>query len=1278
MRALGPLAGCVWLMRGVRLLVWGGLIAWLLFAALVLGLRYAVLPKIADYREEIEVSVSQAIGLPVHIGAIQARWRGLNPDLILDEVTVADRHGARAFSLSRVEAVLSWQTLLRGRPILGLLAFERPVLHVRRERDGRISIAGVEAEGEGDPAFAEWVLEQKRIRVRNATVVWEDRQRGAPPLALEDLQFALDNSGRRHRFGLSAAPPGELAARIELRGEVRGQLGEALERLSGKLFLELDYADLAGWHPWLDYPVHLPRGRGAMRVWGDFDEGAGKLTADLALEDLRIRVAPSLPELDLTALRGRLEGRYQPGDWALAAKRLELQTLDGLRVAPSDFQLAWRQEARTGAITGEASANFLDLGALAHLAAYVPLDARSRELLNRHRPQGRITELKAGWTLLGDVLQRYSLKAGFRQLGLQAGGYFPGAEGLNGSVDFNERSGVVQVDAAASRLSLPAVFPEPDIPLESLRARASWANQDGRSEVRIEKLEFAGPDAAGSANGRYDYTGNGPGIIDLQARVDRANGTAVWRYMPHAVNAEARAWLRRAIVAGRGSEGRLVLKGDLRDFPFRDPAKGIFKVTAKATDAKIDYADGWPVIEGISADMQFGVGMQIQASKGRILGATISSTRVELPDFESREERLLVRGLAHGPTSEFLAFIDKSPVAEAIDHFTDGMKASGDGSLDLKLDLPLRHLKDTKVAGDYRFVNNQIHILPALPALTQVNGRLQITENSIQGQDIAGRAFGGGFKVQIRSAGDRVAVQAAGMAQATEVGRHFGWPLLNYLSGSTNWKADIAVRKRQVKVVVDSDLQGVSSPLPDPLNKTAAVALPLRVEVSNGEMQREQFRVTVGRIAQGLIVNRAGGLERGVLAVGGADLRLPDAGLAIRVATPRIDADAWRNYLGGTGGGGAGNGDATASLAGLSLKAQSLRLFGRDFSQVDATLRPRDNGWQIGLNTREAVGDILWRSAGEGAVEGTFRRLQVQPAAEASEANVSVINSLPAMTLSVEDFLLGDKSLGHLELKARNEKGAWRLEQLSLQNPDGSLAGRGIWNNQGRHQTRLDFELVARDVGKLLDRLGYVEVIKRGSARMAGNIQWQGPLTALHYPSMNGQMTIEAGKGQFNKLEPGVGKLLGLISLQAIPRRLSLDFRDIFSDGLAFDSIDGKLAIQGGVMRTVEPLHIAGPAAQVEIEGSSDLQKETEDLRVLVRPEIGGLAAVGTAALFHPITGAAALLANTVLQKPLNRLFSYRYRVTGTWSDPLVSKTGETRPEIAPAEPAVHQEEESK
>lgn len=1255
------------LARLLRAAGWTAFVLWLLFVVLVTALRYAVLPKIADYRDEIEQAATRAVGRPVTIGHIRARWQGLNPDLVLDDVSVADKNGNTAFSLSRVEGVMSWTTLLRGRPILSLLAFERPLLKVRRDPDGRITVAGLDTEGESDPEGARWLLEQRHIRVRNATIVWEDQQRNAPPLVLEDLQFGLDNWGSRHRFGVSAAPPAELAARIELRGEVRGDIGEALDQLSGKLFVELDYADLAGWQSWVDYPVRLPKGRGAVRLWADLGDATGQVTADVALEEVRVRLGKKLPELDLASLRGRVEGRYKTDEWMVAGKKLELLTHDGVRIAPSDFQASWKRDPATSAVDGEIRANLLDVGVLARLAGYIPLDAWSRKLLDEHRPQGRITDLKANWRLNGETLARYGVKANFTELGIEPVGYFPGAGGLSGSVEASEKGGKLALDSTDSHISLPAVFTEPDIGFDKLKARVSWTNGDAGSDVRLESLVFASPDAAGSAAGTYRYTGEGPGIIDLQATIDRADGTAVWRYMPSVVNADARAWLKRGIVAGKASDGKLVLKGDLRNFPFRDPATGAFFVTAKAHEAKIDYAEGWPAIDNIEANMRFDAGMRIQASQGRVLGAGLSDVLVEIPDFESKDEILKVHGNARGPTSEFLRFLEASPIGETIDHFTAGMKAIGDGHLVLDLGIPLRHALDTRVRGDYRFQNNQLQPIAALPMITQVNGRLAITENSVVAQDITGRAFGGPVKVQVKSGGDRVTVLASGNAQVKDVARHFAWPLLDQLAGNASWKADVGVRKRNMDLVIESDLVGVTSPLPDPLNKSAGAALPLRIEGSNPDAQREQYRIVLGSAAQGVVIRRNDAFEKGVFAIGSAEPKLPDSGFAIRVAQPRIDADAWRNFVDSdTGGGVAGSTAADNPLSLISLKTQQLHLLGRDFNQVEVNLRPRGNDWQIGLATREAAGDLLWRSAGEGILEGNLKRLYVRPAAEAGEGSTSLLNSLPGLSLTVDDFQVGDKALGKLEVKARNEQGAWRLDNLSLQNPDGGLTGKGVWLNTGRQQTKLDFELKAHDVGRLLDRLGFADAVKRGTARLSGNVQWNGAPTGIDYASMAGHLDVQVDKGQFNKLQPGVGKLLGLISLQSLPRRLTLDFRDIFSDGLAFDSIEGKLAMQAGVMRTAEPLRIFGPAAQIEMDGETDLQKETQDLRVVVRPELGGLAAVGTAALLHPAAGAAALVANTVLKKPLNRLFSYRYHVTGSWSDPLVEKAELSATEMLP------------
>lgn len=1268
--------------RGLRWLGRAALVVYFVFVVLILALRYSILPAVPDHRADIEQAASAAIGMPVKIESIAASWEGLNPRLTLTGVRLQDRQGLPALAFSRVESVLSWHSLWRFQPILSLLAIDGPVLHVRRDSMGRITVAGVEAEGETDPRLAEWFLLQRHIRVRNATIVWEDAKRQAPPLILEDLQFALDNRGSRHRFGLSAVPPAHLAARLDIRGDVRGDPLQGFDKLSGKLYAELDYADLAGWRTWVDYPILMRQGRGALRAWGDWKEGEGSATADVALEDVRIKLGSDLPQLELADMRGRVAGSYKKDGWRFAGRKVELSTLNGIRIPPTDFEADWTQTS--GGVSGKASANYLDLEVLQRLAGYLPLDARSRVLLATHQPRGRISELRASWAAQGDSLQRYGLQAHFDGLGMLAAGYFPGAEGLSGELEASEKGGKLVLESKESALDLPSVFPESRIALHELHAKANWKIDGKVLDARLERMEFAGPDATGSAQGSYRFSGDGPGVIDLTAAISRANGNAVWRYMPHVVNADTRNWLKRGIVSGTASDAKLTLKGDLRDFPFADKKKGEFLITAKAKDVKVDYAAGWPVIDGVEANLSFGVGMRIEANKGSILGTRLGPVLVEIPLFDASEEMLLVSGYVEGPTAEFLQFIDKSPVADNINHMTDDMRASGNGRLALKLDMPLRHVNDTRVQGEYQFQNNQLVAVPGLPAVSQVNGKINFSERSVLAPEITGYIFGAPMRLSVKNEGEKVLVAMSGGIVARELRKVFDSPVFDSISGQTTWKGEVRVRKKTAEFAIDSNLVGISSSLPEPFNKSATSALPLRLEKSaatnapNDGQSRDQLRLHLAGVAEGSLIRRQEGdamrIERGAVVVGGSLPALPAKGVLLALNVPRLDGDFWRSLADRSGNGAASNGAANNGPSPLSqviLKTPVLRLFGRDFNAIDINAAARDGGWQINLNAQEAAGELFWSASETGSLKANLKRLTVPAEGAASSIDGEVrqlIDSLPGLDVQVADFSLGNKRLGKLEAKAHNNLGVWHLDHLALQNPDGSLKGKGEWRSRDGHSTHLDFELAANDIGKLLERLGYPGAVRRGSASLKGGLTWDGPLTAIHYPSLSGDLSVNAEKGQFAKLEPGIGKLLGLLSLQSLPRRLSLDFRDIFSEGLAFDTIEAKLAVKNGIMRTTEDLKIDGPSARILMRGEADLKQETQDMLVTVQPELGIVAAVGAAAFAHPVIGAVALVASKLLQNPLNRMFAFQYRVTGAWADPKVEKVRQTVP--PPPEPA--------
>ena len=371
---------------------------------------------------------------------------------------------------------------------------------------------------------------------------------------------------------------------------------------------------------------------------------------------------------------------------------------------------------------------------------------------------------------------------------------------------------------------------------------------------------------------------------------------------------------------------------------------------------------------------------------------------------------------------------------------------------------------------------------------------------------------------------------------------------------------------------------------------------------------------------------------------------------------------------------------AVAGLRDLALAADEVRAFGHTLKAVDLRAEADAGGWKARLESDIADGAFDWRKAGDGALRARFRHLRVGQedaqggneggsgrsvgegdggAAQTEPVEEAPPRRLPALDVVAEQFELRGLALGRLEVFARNRGGLWQLERFNLANDDGRLAGSGQWQAEGRQRTRLDFTLQTPDVGRLSQRLGYPDVVRGGQARLSGQLGWQGAPTRIDYPSLDGSLKLESGSGQFNKLEPGVGRLLVILSLQALPRRITLDFRDVFSEGFAFDRISGSIDVAAGVLRT-EDLEIRGPAARVKMTGAADVVAETQDLRVLVQPTLSESIAIGAAAgLLNPAVGVITYLAQKVLSDPIEKLFAFEYAVTGAWSDPQVAKRGQ-------------------
>ena len=460
-----------------------------LFALALLVVRFVVFPRVDAYRDAMTEALSRQLGQPVEIAALSTGWDGWNPKIVIEGFRVRD--GGRDVSLlelPEVDLIIAWTSL----PLLELrlkqLVIDRPRLSMRRDRAGMLHVAGIEIDPDravDDARVTDWILRQREIVVRDALVTWNDDLRNAPQLVLDRVQFRLESRFGYHRFGLRGTPPPELAAPLDVRGEVRGAMPREWQNTQGRVYVRLDYADVAAWREWLPLPPTIESGKGALRVWFQFAKGeAREIVADLELADVKARLDQELPELELAHLSGRAGWRGAMPQHEFFTDALAFVTASGARLDPTTLSDDARHEYGAPA-SGHVEFDRLQIQPLRDLAAYLPLPEKLRVDLARFAPRGTLSQGRVRWEGPADAPSALSASA-FDQLGIVAQDTFPGASGLTGSFEATETGGELNLTTRAATLEFPRVLPAPS-PFDSLQGAVRWERTGDRTRVDVRR-----------------------------------------------------------------------------------------------------------------------------------------------------------------------------------------------------------------------------------------------------------------------------------------------------------------------------------------------------------------------------------------------------------------------------------------------------------------------------------------------------------------------------------------------------------------------------------------------------------------------------------------------------------------------------------------------------------------------------------------------------------------------------------------------------------------------
>ncbi len=1248
------------------------------FLSAIIAIQYYFLPHFDDYKGPITEKISQTLGQKVTIGEIQAKWDGLNPHLSILNMDIYDKDNRIALSLDQVEASLSWTSIPMLEPRLASLAIYKPKLTIRREVDGTVYVAGISMSGPSQPEFPNWLLRQASVNIIDADILWQDELRHAPELALNQFNLQLENPAwdrlrGRHEFSLRAIPSAAASKPIDVRGNILGKDISQLNQWHGTVYTKIEGTDLAAWRSWLDYPIDVREGKGAAQFWIDFaDEKIESFTGDLLLDN----VATRLPyhginageETHFNKISGRVQWKKRSDGQEIGGENLQLLTADNLNIKSGKFSISNRLISHEKVIEGDVHLNEVQLETINKITAYFDLPSNIEQALNETEPTGKLTNLKLTWQSKGEKLPEYALTADFSELGLKPYSQLstPGFTNLSGKLKIDQDQGKLDLNTKSASLSFPSVLRWP-VPADSLVGEVKWQSKADALNVDINRLFIKNAHFNGSIDGSYQKRSDASQYIDLKAHAENVDAQYGRFYYPLSVSKETINWLDTSIISGKGSDVNLTLKGDLKDYPWNGK-NGLFKVTAKVNNAVLDYATGWPKLEGINLDMLFeGRRMELNVSNGHSFGNQIKRAKVTIPDLVIDKNVLDVVGEAQGLVVDGVKFANNSPIEKIASGFTDHLKTSGNGKLSLNLHIPLTNLDASKIKGSYSVINGSMQS-ESIPELTKLNGTLEFTESSVSANNVNAMAYGGPAQFSMNTdKSHSILITAKGRVSDTGLRKAFGSLIPNSVTGGADWSAKALVANGQTEASIKSNLIGINSNLPFPLGKTAGEAMQLVIEKKQITPTQDLVKLNLGDAINGRIVrisqNGITKIDKGDIAINAPAEIGNNKGITLHGNLDAIDVDDWMDQL--------DKNTSTTAQSGVSinrvdLTANHLDMFDRRINSAKIIAKPADRAWLINLKSDEITGDIKWNPEGNGKVTANLSSLifpEATPDAVKKDTNNAPIQlkvKYPALDIVADNFEINKKKMGRLELQAKEQLGNWGIDKLRLINPDGVLSANGEWNNWKRKpNTLVRFNWDISDMGKALKRFNYGELAKGGTAEISGQLRWAGSPHEFDIPNLAGNIHLDAKKGQILKAEPGVARLFGVLSLQNLPRRLTLDFKDLFSSGFAFDKISADVNINKGIMYS-DNFKMEGPAAKVEIKGDTDLDKETLHLHVRATPFISDTVSLAAFA-GGPAVGAAAYVAQKILKDPLNKIAETEYEIVGTWTDP---QERDTKPSI--------------
>lgn len=1258
----------------VALTRWGlGVCALLaVLVALYVSLGRELVPLVAEYRADVESKAEQALGLPVHVGALEGRWSGLAPVLRVRDLQLGE--GATALRLDDVKVVPDvWASLTAREVRLARIQLGGLQLILRENEQGAWSLEGLPKKDDAplDPAELLQRLRQLgRIDVFDSQVTLHPWQRD--PLTLTYVSVGLQAGASRHALDLRATLPDGQPLSLNLRSRATPS---AWRDGQVQAYLSLPQSDWARWlPPRLLGQWHADALRAGGEFWVDWSKGQ--------LQQAVVRL--NAPELH-GAYAGRKAARLNNlalGAWFQRQEQGFDVVVDSLAMDvgktrwESHLQMQQRPGEDAAAESWNVQADRLDLTPLTPLVdALAPLPDKVMAVVDGLNVTGALRNVRLVARPKAEGDQRLQFEANLEKVGFDAYHNAPAAGNVSGSISGDLGHGELRLDTDAFMLHLYPIFAKP-WHYQKANARLTWALDKEGFTLTAPYLKVLGEEGkiAGDflirllfEEGREDY-------MDLRVGLTEGDGRYTAKYLPEVLSPALDEWLRSAIVKGTVDEGYFQYQGSL-NHGVAPEARSI-SLFFKVRDAALDFQPGWPQVQHVDGDVFIeDSGVRIKAQRGVLLDTKVSNVSVEIPHVdEGQQSHLYLDGDFDGSLGDGLKILKEAPIGTG--EIFAGWEGEGPLKGKVKLDIPLARGQRPKVQVDFATDDARLKVAPPSLELSRLKGDFSFDlDKGLSGKGISLQAFGKPVTAQITAEGQpgqmQTRVNASGQVSLKALTDWLQFNQALPASGDLPYQLQVSLGSRDNRLSVNSSLKGLAIDLPAPFGKAASDTRDTRFSMTlQGPERRFDVAYTdLARFAYAAPAEKLG-QGRGELLLGTGDAQVPAGqGLRVRGHLETLDLGPWQEQAARLAGDDPG-GSARQNLQGVDLSIGQLKAFGLDLNQAVVRLARGGPAWDLRLDSKEVIGNARVPDAKGAPMVVRMQTLRL-PAASAAEKQAEAQaeegpdplasfdpRKVPALDLSIDKLYRGDDLYGSASLKLRPTARGVTASDIDLDFKGLRIDGGGGWEGEpGKTGSWYKGRLDGKNLADVLKAWGFAPTVTSRDFRLDVDGRWPGSPASVSLKRFSGSMDAALRTGQFVEVEGSAQALrvFGLLNFNSIGRRLRLDFSDLFDKGLAYDRVKGLLVASDGVYVTREPIAVTGPSSNFELDGTLDLVRDRVDANLQVSLPVTNNLPLAALIVGAPAVGGALFLVDRLIGDRVSRFASVHYRVEGPVKEPRIT-----------------------